>query len=153
MKSCAICDGKRTSGIHSAHHPNYHPYQDATRPGLQPMSEGMRNYRETSGYNAEKERARGAPCQIVSPVCTGTAEDLHEPLPRGRAGGLAAAVEVGGTIPACRSCNAYVSGEGQVWAAERGFLFKGSPAGMAAARAAKVAREAPAPKKRSKSLL
>lgn len=31
------------------------------------------------------------PCQILSPVCTGFVEHLHEPLTRARAGGLEAA--------------------------------------------------------------
>ena len=63
------------------------------------------------------------PCQIVAPGCTGHVQHLHEPLSRGRAGGLAAALRDGPpAVPACDHCNGYVS-ENPVWAAERGWLL------------------------------
>jgi len=125
-KPCSVCGAKRGHSTHvrAVAGAQYHPYQDASAPGLKPMSEGMRAFREESGYNAAARAARGQACQIVSPVCTGTAEHLHEPLPRGRAGGLAAALRDGPEpIPACDACNGYVS-ENQVWAREKGFIVK-----------------------------
>jgi hypothetical protein len=141
-RPCAApnCGGSKNAGIHSRFHAQYHPYLSDKQVGLQPMSAGMREYRKASGYDAEKAAARGTPCQIVSPVCTGIAADLHEPLPRGRAGGLEAAYEIGGGVPACRACNSYCSNEGQVWAAERGLLFRNTVEGRAAAAEAKEAR-------------
>lgn len=61
------------------------------------------------------------PCQIRAPGCTGYGTTLHEPASRGRFGGLRAAVEAGGTVLACPSCNRYVS-EHPVWAAEHMFM-------------------------------
>lgn len=119
---CAVCEGKKIAGIHSRHHPEFHEYQDSTDPGLKPMSAGMRAFRKESGYDAMVKAAKGQPCQIVSPVCTGTAEHIHEILSRGRAGGLKAALRDGETVPACDACNGYVS-ENPVWAREQGWLI------------------------------
>lgn len=121
---CAQCGAKKSHSIHvrALGRDGWHEYTDSTAPGLKPMSAGMRAFRRESGYDAAKAEAKGTPCQILSPVCSGTAEDLHEPLPRGRAGGLAASLREGPTpIPSCRPCNGYVM-ENQVWARERGFL-------------------------------
>jgi hypothetical protein len=95
--------------------------------------------RQEIGYEDELAAAKGTPCQIVSPVCTGVSEHLHEPMPRGRAGGLEAAVRMGGTIPACDACNGYVSAN-PVWAKERGFLFSNTLEGRTAAAEAKEKR-------------
>lgn len=139
-RACYRCEGKRAADIHSVRHPEYHPYVLKGEPGLQPMSEGMRNWRKESGYDAAVKAAKGSPCQVVSPVCTGFAEHLHEPLTRGRSGGLRAAVEQGGTIDSCDPCNGYI-GENPVWAAEHGFLFSNTVDGRRAAQAAKETRE------------
>ncbi len=121
-KPCAVCEASKSASVHSRWHPSFHAYEDSTRAGLQPMSRGMRAFRKESGYDEAKAAARGTPCQILSPVCEGVAEDLHEPLARGRAGGLKAALRDGpAPIPACRPCNEYVM-ENQVWARERNFL-------------------------------
>ncbi len=86
------------------------------------MSEGMRNFRESSGYGAAAKAAQGQPCQVLSPVCTGRAEHLHEPLSRGRAGGLKASLRDGpAPLPCCDACNGYIS-EHPVWARERNLL-------------------------------
>lgn len=82
-------------------------------------------YREV--YEPMRDEAVGdghEPCQIQSPVCTGYVEHLHEPLTRGKAGGLEAALRDGPPpIPCCDPCNGYVS-ENQVWARERGFIVR-----------------------------
>ena len=108
---------------HSVHSPGAdHDYVDAKQAGLQPMSAGMRRYREESGYNEAVQEVRGWPCEIKSPVCSGAAEHIHEVLPRGRAGGLRAAVESGaGLLATCDNCNQYVS-EHPLWSEMRGFL-------------------------------
>lgn len=140
-RPCFVCDGKRAHPIHvkAVGMAGYHPYQDSSAPGLKPLSEGMRNYRQESGYDAAVREAKGTPCQIVSPVCSGTAEHLHEPLSRGRAGGLKAAVRGGGTVPSCDNCNGYIA-ENPVWAKEHGWLFSATIEGRAAAKEAKATR-------------
>ena len=123
MAECAVCGAKRAASVHlSRINPGWHAYQNSKRPGLQPMSEGMQAFRDASGYNAAAAAAKGTPCQVISPVCTGRAEHLHEPLSRGRAGGLKAALRDGpAPIPACDACNTYIS-DNPVWARERGLL-------------------------------
>ena len=91
---------------------------------IAPMSPKRRAfYRDV--YAPMRDAAIGdgtEPCQIVSPVCTGYAEHLHEILTRGRAGGLEAALRDGPPpVVACDACNGYV-GENPVWAAENGWL-------------------------------
>ncbi len=49
------------------------------------------------------------PCQARTPACTGRVEGIHEVLPRGRAGGLKAALRDGPTIDCCHGCNRYIS--------------------------------------------
>jgi hypothetical protein len=139
------CGASRNGGIHSRFHPQYHAYMDPRKPGLKPMREGMSATRQEIGYEDELAAAKGTPCQIVSPVCTGVSEHLHEPMPRGRAGGLEAAVRMGGTIPACDACNGYVSAN-PVWAKERVFLFSNTLEGRTAAAEAKEKRAQPAGK-------
>lgn len=135
----------KSADVHSRHYrgADGHPFVLDAEPGLKPMNEGVRNWRQQSGYNDAAKAARGKRCQIQSPVCTGTAEHLHEPLSRGRAGGLRRAVEIGGTVDACDPCNGYVM-ENQVWAYEHGFLFRATVEGEQAAREAKEARESAA---------
>ena len=121
-KPCYDCEGKRTAGVHSKHHPEYHPYRDSTEPGLKHVSAGMSEFRRTSGYDKAVKAAEGSPCQVQSPECTGTAEHLHEIKSRGRHGGLRGAYRgpEDGT-PCCDACNAYI-GQNPVWAAEQGWL-------------------------------
>ena len=137
----APCGGKRTAGIHSIHHENHHPYWKNKPIGIQPVSEGVRNMRRDTGYDAELREKRGTPCQVVSPECTGTVQHLHEPASRGRFGGFAKAVEVGGAVPCCDACNSYIA-TNPVWAAEHGWSFSNTIEGRAAASEAKLARAA-----------
>lgn len=135
------CGQSKNSSTHSRHARDGHEYMSDKPVGIQPMSAGMRAFRKESGYDEAVKAAKGSPCQIVSPRCTGIAEHLHEPLSRGRAGGLQRAYEESGGIPACDACNSWIAGDGQVWAAERGFLFRDTIEGREAAREAKVQRE------------
>lgn len=126
--TCAQCGARKSHPIHlrALGMEGQHDFLDARRPGLQPMSAGMRAFREQSGYNDAAKAAQGQPCQVVSPVCTGRAEHLHEPLPRGRAGGLKASLRDGpAPIPCCDACNGWIM-ENQTWARERGFLVRPS---------------------------
>ena len=140
-RPCSNCGRPKSAPNHSRHYrgEDICTYIDNKTPGLAPMSEGMRNWRRQSGYDEHKRAIQGTPCQVVSPVCVGIAEDLHEPLTRGRSGGLRASYEIGGGIPACRPCNGYI-GENPVWAAERGFLFSYTVDGINAAKEAKNRR-------------
>jgi hypothetical protein len=121
LKSGAECGASRNHAIHSRFHPEFHEYMKDKPVGLQPMSAGMKAFRRESGYDKAAKAARGTACQIMSPVCTGTAEHLHEVLPRGRAGGLKASLRLAPAVEACDACNGWVM-EHQVWARERGFL-------------------------------
>ena len=119
----AVCGAHKAHAVHSRFHPQYHEYWDKTPAGIQPMSSGMRAFRKESGYDAAVAEARGTPCQILSPHCTGTAEALHEVLPRGRAGGLKASLRLAPAIAACNACNSFVTGEGLTWGKEMGFVI------------------------------
>lgn len=103
------------------------------RQPINQRSDRTRAYYESPGGRRDQVRAAVGdgrrPCQIKSPVCTGYVEGIHESAPRGRFGGLKAALESGPTFDACHACNRYCS-ENAVWASERGFLRsnKGSEA-------------------------
>ena len=144
-KVCLRCGMKRTTGVHTLKHPDYdHPYVlDGRGYGKLGANEGVKNWRKESGYDAKVKTAQGLPCAVVSPVCTGMAEHLHEPLSRGRAGGLRKAVELGGTVDCCDPCNGYIA-ENPVWAKERGWSFSNTIEGREAARQAKETRESAA---------
>ena len=123
--NCA-CGKSLNAPVHSRHYreADGHEFADPRRPGLQPISEGMKAFRRKSGYDAAVRAAKGKPCAIGSPVCTGAAQHLHEPLGRGVAGGLKAALRDGPPpIEACNRCNSYVA-EHREWAEARGFLVK-----------------------------
>jgi len=122
-KPCAVCEASKSASVHSRWHPSFHAYEDATRAGLQPMSRGMRAFRKESGYDEAAREAKGTPCQILSPVCTGLAEALHEVLPRGRAGGLKASLRLAPAVAACNACNSWVTSDGLTWGREHGFVI------------------------------
>ena len=123
------CDRVRSAPIHVFGHPEYHEFNDTRPVGLSPVGRRAQRFQRSSegrAYKQTKREARGTPCQIVSPVCTGYVEHLHEPLPRGRAGGIEAALRDGpDPIPCCDACNGYVS-DHPVWARERGLLLRRS---------------------------
>lgn len=105
---------------------------------MRAMSDKRRElYRDV--YAPLRDEAVGGgrrPCQIQSPVCTGFVEHIHEILPRGRAGGLAAALRDGDTAFVCDACNGYVS-EHPVWAHANGWLkhsWEGRESGERSAR-------------------
>lgn len=125
-KACAQCGMVKNNSVHLYDH----DFSDPRPAGISPVGQrdrpgaGQRFIASEEGkeYRAKAKAARGQPCQIVSPVCTGYAEHLHEPLSRGRAGGIAAALRDGPEpIPCCDACNGWVS-EHPVWARERGLL-------------------------------
>lgn len=126
----ALCGAHKAHAVHSRFHPQFHEYLDARTAGLQPMSAGMRAFRKNSGYDAAVEEAKGKPCQIMSPVCTGLAEHKHEVLPRGRAGGLKASLALAPAVDACDACNGYVTGEGLTWGREHGFVVSRKDLGL-----------------------
>ena len=73
---------------------------------------------------------RIAPCAIRVPVpgiCTGWADDIHEPLTRGRGGSI---TDEDNQVPGCRPCHTYITDtpESQLgWAYERGLLKHSRP--------------------------
>ena len=89
---------------------------------LRPRSKKRTAYLEATGYAARSAEARGKPCAVRSPVCTGAAQGLHHILSRGAAGGLEAAERLGSKpVPACNMCNEYVENKGRQWALAHGF--------------------------------
>ncbi len=126
-KSCAVCGKPRDfEGIHSRHTPGFHPFADSSRAGLSPIGKARERFNESERgreyARVNRELAKGeTPCQIQSPVCTGIAQHQDEALPRGRAGGLPAALRDGpAPYLACDPCNGYCA-ENLVWASEHGF--------------------------------
>ena len=133
---CESCGASKNHAAHSKWHQQYHEYvsprvgwQDKPRSKLASRSARQQAVYD-DGYAEAAAEARGEPCQVVSPVCVGTAMDLHEPLARGRAGGLKAALRDGPPpITACRPCNSYIM-DHQVWARERGLLVSRKDLGL-----------------------
>lgn len=124
---CGSCGEIKNHSVHTYDH----DFVDPRPAGLSPVGRRMQRFNASPEGKEYRERAketRGQPCQIVSPVCTGYAEHLHEPLSRGRAGGIEAALRDGPPpIPCCDACNGYVS-EHPVWAREKGLLIRLSDA-------------------------
>lgn len=122
---CVDCGKRKNHSIHLADH----RYVDPRQPGLNPIGQRMTRFNQSEegrDYRARvRELGKGeTPCQIQSPVCTGTAQHLHEDKTRGKSGGLDAAIRKGTRLwEACDSCNSYIS-ENQVWARERGFVVR-----------------------------
>ena len=123
--------GRITSApCHIVGHPDYeHDYLETKHPGLNPVGRRARRWQaseEGKAYRAHTEELRKGetPCQINSPVCIGVAQHIHEDKARGKTGGIEAAIRKGATLwDACDPCNEYCS-ENQVWARERGFIFR-----------------------------
>lgn len=121
-KVCLQCGERQHHSIHTADH----AFVKAAYQGLRPVGEITERFNRSEGgkeYRKQAKQARGKRCLIQSPVCTGSAEHLHEPLSRGRAGGIAAALRDGPPpIPSCDACNGYVSDHPQ-WGREHGWLL------------------------------
>ena len=119
---CAQCDGAKNHPDHTYDH----NFVDPRPVGMSPIGKRTQRFQASDAgkeYERTKRETQGEPCQIQGPTCTGFVEHLHEPLSRGRAGGLAAALRDGpAPIPCCDACNGYVS-EHPVWARERGLLL------------------------------
>jgi hypothetical protein len=120
-KVCAQCGMIKNHSVHLTDH----DFVDPRPAGISPVGQRMTRFNQSDAgkeYRAQAKATRGQPCQIVSPVCTGFSEHLHEPLSRGRAGGIEAALRDGPEpIPCCDACNGWVS-EHPVWAREKGLL-------------------------------
>ncbi len=83
----------------------------AGRKGLPKRSKKMAAYYREVRVPAVRDAVGDGfnPCQARTAVCTGRVEGIHEVLPRGRAGGLKAALRDGPTIDCCHACNSYIS--------------------------------------------
>lgn len=124
MKARVFCAECGQIKNHSAH--TYeHDFVDPRPSGISPIGRRMMRFQGSEAgreYERTKRETKGQPCQIQGPTCTGYSEHLHEPLPRGRAGGIEAALRDGPKpIECCDACNSYVS-EHPVWARERNLL-------------------------------
>lgn len=125
---------KKTAPVHSKHHPQHHEYLDGSKAGLSPIGKARERFNASERgkeYNRVTRalKAGETACQIQSPVCTGIAQHQDEALPRGRAGGLPAALRDGpAPYLACDRCNTFVA-ENLTWAAEHGFARLKPPIG------------------------
>lgn len=139
--SSGVCDqvshGRRHEGQDADHEyegPAKAGFGQKPRPALAPRSEKRQTfYRET--YVPAVREAVGdgkRPCPVKAEGCTGFVEALHERASRGRFGGLPAAVEAGGTVGMCSSCNGYISTH-PIWARENGWLLSNTVDGTRAA--------------------
>lgn len=128
MAARCDCGCPRNHGVHikALNLPGYHQWRDPSRAGLDPIGAGRRRFNESPegrAYNAVTASLRSGEvaCQVQSPVCTGIAQHQDEALPRGRAGGIAAALRDGPEPTlCCDPCNAWLP-QNLVWAAENGF--------------------------------
>lgn len=107
-----------------------HEYQPEARAGFgsqrQPInlrSAKRERYMETERRPAVRKAVGNGrkPCPVKSPHCTGYVEGIHETAPRGRFGGLEAAVDAAPTVGCCHACNSWLS-EHPREAQERGLL-------------------------------
>lgn len=122
-QQCGLLKSHRDHVFEHEFVPEERPGFGSQRQPIRARSEQMETYyRDTRRPAVRKAVGNGRRlCQIESPVCTGYVEGIHESAPRGRFGGLRAAVEAGPTFDSCNACNGYCS-ENPVWAAENGFL-------------------------------
>ncbi len=105
-KTCAQCGGRKAHPIHLAalSMEGHHPFQDASKPGLQTMSEGRRNYRASEAHAQAMALSAGAkdcwPHAYGAPgECYGKITPSHT-YSVGQAGSLAKADEYPAP-PAC----------------------------------------------------
>ena len=88
--SCAVCGFRKQASIHLGRiNPGWHAFQDARRPGMRAVSEGMQAYRDSQTHTDVMAAAESATCEMEfgSPVpCFGKLTP-HHTLPKGRAGG------------------------------------------------------------------
>lgn len=135
MAALCSCGAKKNHPVHikALRLEGAHDYMDPSRAGLSPIGAARERFNaspEGRAYNAvTRALADGeTACQIQSPVCTGIAQHQDEQLPRGRAGGIAAALRDGpAPYLCCDPCNSYVA-ENIVWATENGFARLKPPA-------------------------
>lgn len=119
-------------------HLHDHDFVDPRPAGISPVGQRQqRFYASDAGreYAATKRANQGEPCEMrnilgeaawfeagMQFICTKVGEHLHEILPRGRAGGIAAALR-DGPEPRwlCDNCNSHVSAH-PAWSKEHGLL-------------------------------
>ena len=143
---CLDCDGIKSAPAHLHGH-RFNPPPKVggfgqQRQSLPKRSERMERYYEEVRRPAVAEAVGDGrkPCQIMSPVCTGLVESIHEIVPRGRAGGLIPAMAAGPTVDGCNPCNGYCS-QNPLWAAERGLLRHAPPSAKIVPRRQAAPRE------------
>ena len=132
---CVDCGKRKNHSIHMSDH----RYVDPRQPGLNPIGAGRTRFSTSEAgkqYEATKRENRGRPCEMrnilgeaawfeagMQLICAKVGEHLHEILPRGRAGGIAAALRDGPEpVWLCDNCNSHVSAHPK-WAKEHGLLL------------------------------
>lgn len=146
------CGLRKTASVHVGYDDGTHEYVEERRGGfgqqrkpINPRSEKRERYMREVRRPAVRQAVGDGrqPCEVrIEGVCTGYVESIHETAPRGRFGGLEAAVAAGETKRTCNACNGWLS-EHPREAQERGLLRSNTQDG-------RRARFDPAPKIKSR---
>lgn len=118
---CAVCEGKRSNPVHlrAVAGAAFHAYQDASKAGLKPVSEGRAEYLASQTHKDAYGAQNGAVCVFEA---AGAPEACYGPMtkhhlfPRARAGSLERAERVAPVADACSRHNTWSSQAGIEWA-------------------------------------
>ena len=146
------CGMKRAATVHVGYGDDKHEFVEEKKAGFGSARAPLNRRSETNGSMTglstaefyrqvrvpDVKRAVGdgrRPCGLLreldgtlreiepSPDCTGWVEGIHEVAPRGRFGGLKAALKAGATVDCCHACNQFWSRE-SAQAVAAGLLMK-----------------------------
>lgn len=128
--ACATCGAKKAAGVHLTTSSEYHPYADATRSGLQPVSEGKRAYLASETHKAIYAEASSGYCvghAVGAPGrCSGPLTP-HHTASRGASGGQEAAEKRAPVVMLCSTLNDAIGSDPEVkrWAETHTFTRDG----------------------------
>ena len=125
-KTCARCGGKKAHASHSRWSPDFHAFQDASRAGLQSVSEARRAYQQSEAHKAAYASLEGV-CMAEAAGAPGACHGEltpHHTMPRSQAGGLERADEYP-VVALCAWHNTWVQEGGREWARTHTFHRNG----------------------------
>jgi hypothetical protein len=119
---CAQCGAKRSHSVHlkALGMEGNHPYLDASKAGLKPISDPRAEYQRSAAHQKAYEGAHGV-CAFEAAgaptECQPGPITPHHTFPRGRSGSLERSERVAPVVPACAFHNTWVSqdAEGIAW--------------------------------------
>lgn len=134
-RACAYddCEQSKNGPVHLSTSPEYHPFMDSTKGGLQPISAPRRAYLESGEHKAVYAEASadefcvghaaGAPGRCMGPLTP------HHTAPRGRFGGQRAAEETAAVVMVCVALNDDIENDAETaeWARTHFFMRQGKP--------------------------